>query len=65
MKGTVKWFDPKKGFGFIKSDNNEDVFLHHTALQMEGFRTVDEGDVVEFDVVESAKGAKAENVTKV
>ncbi len=65
MKGTVKWFDPKKGFGFIKSDDNEDVFVHHTAINMDGFKTIDEGDVVDFDVTNSPKGMKAENVTKI
>ncbi len=64
MRGTVKWFDPKKGFGFIKADNEEDVFVHHTAITMEGFRTLEEGDVVTFDAVDSNKGKKAENVQK-
>jgi CspA family cold shock protein len=64
--GTVKWFNDDKGFGFITRDDGEkDVFVHHTAIQGEGFRTLAEGQKVEFDVVQGQKGPAAENVTKV
>ena len=63
-RGTVKWFDAKKGYGFISQDNGEDVFVHYTAIQDEGFRTLDEGQPVEFDIVQSPKGLQAENVKK-
>ena len=62
--GTVKWFNDKKGFGFISQDNGDDVFVHQTAIQGEGFRTLAEGDKVEFDVMKDAKGYKASNVVK-
>ena len=51
MKGTVKWFNAKKGFGFISDENGNDVFVHFSALQMDGFKVLDEGEEVEFDVV--------------
>jgi len=63
-KGTVKWFNDKKGFGFISQDNGDDVFVHQTAIQGEGFRTLAEGDKVEFEVMKDAKGYKASNVVK-
>lgn len=63
-KGTVKWFNEAKGFGFISQENGEDVFVHYSAIQGDGFRTLAEGDKVEFDVVQGAKGPAAENVTK-
>jgi cold shock protein len=62
--GTVKWFDEKKGFGFISSANGPDIFVHYTNIAGEGFRTLAEGDAVEFDVVKGEKGPKAENVTR-
>ena len=62
--GTVKWFNERKGFGFIKVENGEDVFVHYSALQGEGFKTLKEGEKVEFDVVQGAKGPQATNVTK-
>ncbi len=63
--GTVKWFSKDKGFGFITQDDGPDVFVHHTAIQSSGYRTLEEGDRVEFDVVEEPKGLKAGNVTRV
>ena len=66
MQGKVKWFNANKGWGFIeRSDGLGDVFIHHTAIQAEGFRTLNQGDIVEFEVVEDPKGPKAANVTKV
>ncbi|GJQ23347.1 MAG: cold-shock protein [Planctomycetia bacterium] len=62
--GTVKWFNDKKGFGFISQDNGQDVFVHQTAIQGEGFRTLAEGDKVEFEVIKDQKGYKAAKVVK-
>lgn len=64
MKGTVKWFNAKKGFGFISDEEGNDVFVHFSALQMEGFKVLDEGDEVEFEVIDGEKGPQAANVTK-
>ena len=63
-KGTVKWFNEAKGFGFISQENGEDVFVHYSAIQGDGFRTLAEGDKVEFDVVKGPKGYQAANVRK-
>ncbi len=63
-QGTVKWFNDSKGFGFISQDNGEDVFVHQTAIECEGFRTLAEGDKVEFEVVKDQKGYKATKVVK-
>jgi CspA family cold shock protein len=63
-RGTVKWFNDAKGFGFIAQDGGKDVFVHHTAIVAEGFRSLAEGDQVEFDVVEGPKGLQAANVRK-
>jgi CspA family cold shock protein len=63
--GKVKWFDNKKGFGFIIQESGQDVFVHHTAIQGTGFKTLNEGEAVSFDVVASDKGPKAENVQRV
>ena len=60
--GTVKWFNDSKGFGFIQMDGGEDVFVHQSAIEMEGHRTLSEGQRVEFDVAQGEKGPKAENV---
>ena len=62
-KGTVKWFNDAKGFGFIERENGEDVFVHHSAIQAEGFRTLSDGQQVEFEVVQGKKGPAAESVT--
>ena len=64
MKGNVKWFNAEKGFGFIQVENGEDVFVHFSAIEGEGFKSLDEGQEVEFDVVEGARGPQAERVTK-
>lgn len=62
--GTVKWFNDRKGFGFIRVEEEQDVFVHYSALQGEGFKTLKEGEPVEFDLVEGAKGPQAANVLK-
>jgi CspA family cold shock protein len=65
MKGRVKWFSDQKGFGFIQQDGGPDVFCHFSAIQAEGFKTLKEGQAVEFEVVESDKGPRASNVLTV
>lgn len=62
MTGTVKWFNADKGFGFITSDEGSDVFAHYSQIQKDGFKTLEEGQNVEFEVVEGAKGPQAENI---
>ncbi len=64
-QGTVKWFNDAKGFGFIAQEGGKDVFVHHTAIVMDGFRSLREGDAVEFETVEGPKGLQAANVRKV
>lgn len=64
VEGTVKWFNDAKGFGFIEQDGGSDVFVHHTAIQGQGFKTLDEGERVTFEVVDGAKGPAAENVVR-
>lgn len=63
-QGTVKWFDAKKGFGFISVEGENDVFVHFSAIQGDGFKALDEGDAVEFEVVEGSKGPQAASVVK-
>jgi cold shock protein len=62
--GTVKWFNDAKGYGFISQEGGDDVFVHHTAIQMDGFRTLKEGERVEFDVTQGPKGLQAANVRR-
>lgn len=62
--GKVKWFNDAKGFGFISRDNGPDVFVHHTAIQDQGFRSLEENQSVEFEVVQGQKGPQAQNVVK-
>ena len=64
-KGTVKWFNNQKGYGFISDEQGNDVFVHYSGLNMDGFKSLEEGATVEFEVVEGAKGPKATNVTVV
>ena len=65
MNGTVKWFNNQKGYGFISDSEGNDVFVHYSGLAMEGFKSLEEGASVEFDVVDGAKGPQATNVTVV
>ena len=62
--GTVKWLNDAKGYGFISQEGGEDVFVHHTAINMDGFRTLKEGERVEFEVVQGPKGLQAANVRR-
>jgi len=63
-EGTVKWFNDAKGFGFIEQDGGEDVFVHHSAIQADGFKSLSEGERVSFEVVDGQKGPAAQNVVK-
>lgn len=64
-KGQVKWFDNKKGYGFIENDEGEDIFVHYSNIVIEGYKTLEKGELVEYDVIEGTKGLQAENVRKV
>ena len=64
MVGIVKWFNAEKGYGFIKVDDGDDVFAHFSAIQGEGFKTLNEGQQVEFDVIQSDRGPQAANIVK-
>ena len=64
MEGTVKWFNNRKGYGFIGRDNGPDVFVHYTAIVGEGYKTLNEGDAVQFEIVQGAKGPQAANVIR-
>lgn len=63
--GKVKWFSTEKGYGFIQQEDGQDVFVHFTAIVGEGFRSLSEGDVVQFEIVEGERGPQADNVTKI
>lgn len=65
FEGTVKWFNESKGFGFIQQDNGADVFVHFSEIRSDGFKTLAEGQRVQFDVIEGDKGPKATNVVKI
>ena len=64
VKGKVKWFSNKKGYGFITPENGKDVFVHHTAIQGEGYKSLEEGQEVEFEIKQGPKGEQAANVVK-
>ncbi|WP_170857738.1 MULTISPECIES: cold-shock protein [unclassified Bacillus (in: firmicutes)] len=65
MQGKVKWFNAEKGFGFIERDGGDDVFVHFSAIQHDGYKTLEEGQKVEFEIVDGARGPQAANVVKV
>ncbi len=65
MQGKVKWFNPEKGYGFIEVEGDKDVFVHYSEIQEEGFKTLEEGQAVEFEVVEGNRGPQAANVVKI
>jgi CspA family cold shock protein len=65
LQGTVKWFNESKGFGFIEQEEGKDIFVHYSAIQGNGFKTLNEGDKVEFEVVDGPKGPAAANVNKI
>ena len=64
QQGTVKWFNAEKGFGFIQVEGGEDVFVHYSAIQTQGFKTLEEGQKVEFEIVQGSRGPQASNVSK-
>lgn len=65
MKGTVKWFDASKGYGFITAEDGKEVFVHYSAIQIDGYKTLAEGDEVEFEIKTSDRGEQADNVSKI
>jgi CspA family cold shock protein len=65
LKGTVKWFNAEKGYGFISVENGDDVFVHFSAIQGEGFKSLEEGQAVDFEITQGNRGPQAANVTKV
>ncbi len=64
MQGRIKWFDPRKGYGFIERDDGEDVFVHYSEISMEGFKTLEDGELVEFEITQTDRGPQAENVAR-
>jgi CspA family cold shock protein len=64
LKGTVKWFNAEKGYGFISVENGEDVFVHYSSIQGDGFKSLEEGQSVEFEITQGNRGAQASNVIK-
>jgi CspA family cold shock protein len=64
-QGTVKWFNNEKGYGFVSRDSGDDIFVHQSAIQAEGFRSLNEGDKIEFEVAHGPKGLRAQNVVKI
>ncbi|KXS42807.1 MULTISPECIES: cold shock domain-containing protein [unclassified Candidatus Frackibacter] len=62
LTGTVKWFDAKKGYGFIESEEGDDIFVHYSSINSDGFKTLEDGQEVEFEIVEGEKGPQADNV---
>ena len=65
MEGTVKWFSKEKGYGFIRDQEAQDVFVHYSQVQMDGFRVLEEGERVRFDILQSPRGPQAQNVEKI
>ncbi len=65
MQGTVKWFSNSKGYGFIETENGDDVFVHYTGITGEGFKTLEDGETVTFDIIEGNRGPQAANVQKI
>ncbi len=63
-RGSVKWFNNQKGYGFISTEEGKDIFVHHTAIQGEGYKSLEEGQAVEFDIIQGPKGEQASNVVK-
>ena len=64
MQGRIKWLDQRKGYGFIERDDGEDVFVHYSEINMEGFKTLEDGELVEFEIAQTDRGPQAENVTR-
>jgi CspA family cold shock protein len=64
VKGTIKWFNNKKGYGFITGDNNKDIFVHFSAIQQEGYKSLNTGEQVEYELIKSDKGDQAQNVKR-
>ena len=65
MVGKVKWFDDKKGYGFIEYTDNEDIFVHYSAIVKDGYKTLNQGDLVEFNLIETTKGLQAQHVVEI